>query len=180
MSKAKKKAKKVIAKAVPLPAEDVAPDTVVKDAVAALAPDGRISPRQLVDAAAKLTHPLHDRFEWDNGKAGDAYRLEQARRLIRSVQVVITTEEREYSCVGYVHDPESEEQGYISVERIKRDPATAREMLSQELARAVGVMKRAEQLAEVVGLADEVRPTLKRLEKVRARVEARIASAPPA
>ncbi len=40
----------------------------------------------VVEAAAAENHPLHDRFEWDDEVAGHAYRLQQARQLIRVVR----------------------------------------------------------------------------------------------
>ena len=48
----------------------------------------RLTPQIVVDEARDEAHPLHDRFEWDNQIAGEKYRLDQARRLIRSVRVV--------------------------------------------------------------------------------------------
>ena len=47
----------------------------------------RLTPAAVVDTARPAEHPLHDRFEWDDAVAGEAYRLDQARRLIRSVRV---------------------------------------------------------------------------------------------
>lgn len=48
----------------------------------------RLTPALVVDAARPEESPLHSRFEWDDKVAGEAYRLDQARRLIRSVRVV--------------------------------------------------------------------------------------------
>ena len=50
---------------------------------------GNLSPVAVVDAARAADHPLHDRFEWDDTKAGEAYRIEQARRMIRAVVTVV-------------------------------------------------------------------------------------------
>ena len=52
---------------------------------------GSLSPSAVVDAARAEEHPLHGRFEWDDSKAGEAYRIEQARRMIRAVVTVINT-----------------------------------------------------------------------------------------
>lgn len=49
---------------------------------------GRLTPALLVDAARDEASPLHDRFEWNDKAAAEAHRLDQARRLIRSVRVV--------------------------------------------------------------------------------------------
>lgn len=49
---------------------------------------GVLTPAVLVDVARPSDHPLHDRFEWDDAIAGEAWRRRQAHELIRSVRVV--------------------------------------------------------------------------------------------
>lgn len=44
---------------------------------------GAVSPRDVVDAAKPNDSPLHPYFEWDDDKAADNWRLDQARRLLR-------------------------------------------------------------------------------------------------
>ena len=48
----------------------------------------------VLNDAKKKTSPLHELFEWDDEKAGDLYRLQQARFIINEVKVVI--EDKEY------------------------------------------------------------------------------------
>ena len=48
---------------------------------------GNLSPHDVVEAARADRHPLHRHFEWDDAKAAEAYRLDQARHLIRIVRV---------------------------------------------------------------------------------------------
>lgn len=50
---------------------------------------GKISPSELVEAARPKKSPIHDAFEWDNLKAGEQYRLLQARTWIRKVEVIV-------------------------------------------------------------------------------------------
>ena len=47
---------------------------------------GILTPQVVVKAATADDHPLHNRFEWDDEKAGHAYRLQQARQLISVVR----------------------------------------------------------------------------------------------
>jgi hypothetical protein len=49
---------------------------------------GGITPRNVVDDARSDNSPLHKCFEWNDAKAADEYRLEQARGLIGSLVVV--------------------------------------------------------------------------------------------
>lgn len=49
--------------------------------------NGHLTASLVVDQARPKDHPLHDRFEWDDSVAGERWRREQARLLIRSVKV---------------------------------------------------------------------------------------------
>lgn len=46
-------------------------------------------PHRLVEEAASQAHPLHGLFQWDDDKAAHAYRVQQARRVISSLRVVV-------------------------------------------------------------------------------------------
>lgn len=48
---------------------------------------GRLTAQVVVDSARPKGHPLHSRFEWSDKVAGEAYRREQAKELIRSVRI---------------------------------------------------------------------------------------------
>lgn len=47
---------------------------------------GKLTPAVVLEAATEESHPLHNRFEWDDSVAGHKYRLGQARELIRVVR----------------------------------------------------------------------------------------------
>lgn len=62
--------------------------TALRDALLAIRDQyGELTPEIVVQAATLKSHPLHDRFEWDNKKAGHLYRRDQAHELIQSVRV---------------------------------------------------------------------------------------------
>ncbi len=48
----------------------------------------------VVNQARKKTSPLHNLFEWDNQKASEMWRFQQARVLINEVKVIV--EDKEY------------------------------------------------------------------------------------
>ena len=50
---------------------------------------GLLRPAAVVENARPEDSPLHGAFEWDDGKAAEQYRLEQAQHLIRSFKVEI-------------------------------------------------------------------------------------------
>ena len=50
---------------------------------------GALTPALVVAQAEREDHPLHHRFTWDDSLAARRWRLFQASKLIRSVEVVI-------------------------------------------------------------------------------------------
>lgn len=78
---------------------------------------GKLTPALIVDEARHDSHPLHERFEWDDAVAGEAWRHRQAHELIRSVRIVYraATDTRPEASVrafhavrledGYVYEP---------------------------------------------------------------------------
>lgn len=64
----------------------------------------RLTPQLVVDEARPDDHPLHNRFEWDDEIAGEAWRRHQAHELIRSVKIVRKDDSgREYPKVRAFH-----------------------------------------------------------------------------
>ena len=51
--------------------------------------DGRIETTTVLIEAKKKRSKLHGAFEWDDSRAGNEYRLIQARRLIRSLEIIV-------------------------------------------------------------------------------------------
>lgn len=140
--------------------------------IARAAPDGVLTPSAVVEAARDEDHPLHDQFEWDDGRAAQAHRLQQARALIRSVQVVVTHEARSVSVVRYVRHPDRPKhaQGYAAFEELLHDADGRQAVLAEEFRRAHAAMKRARDLAAAFDLAAEVDAIIEQMEELHARV----------
>ena len=125
---------------------------------------GKLDPNEVVSEASKKDSPLHDYFEWDDGVAAAAHRLEQARTLIRRVKIVVQEGEREVRTVRYVRDPgmDRDEVGYTSVLSV-RTRTKAEAVLLSEINQAVGQIQRSIGIAISVennlpdGLIDELR-----------------------
>ena len=115
---------------------------------------GRLTPALVVKSAKSPTSVLHDQFEWDDTVAGAKWREEQARVLIRSIQVTITTDTSIIETVAYVRDPEAAtvEQGYVSVEDLQGDRKAAKQAIIYECGRAIAMLDRARDLAFALGL----------------------------
>lgn len=97
---------------------------------------GRLTPAALVDAARPEDHPLHTRFEWDDAVAGERYRLDQAREIIRSYRIKYAdTPTKPKTIRGYVSvrsEVEESTPAYLPTEEVMADPflkaLTLREM----------------------------------------------------
>lgn len=144
----------------------------VISAIAALETDGRITPDVVLDAARDPASALHDQFEWDDSVAAHKHRLGQARQLIRNVEVHVTINRVRTGAVAYIRDPESEHrtQGYISVRKARSDEELARQAVDAEFEAAAARLRRARDLAVVLGLADEIDLHLDGLIEFRARI----------
>ncbi len=94
----------------------------------------KLTPALVVEVARDPDHPLHHRFEWDDEKAGDKYRLHQARQLIRSVRIRVIDEDdpgNNYEVRAYqaVRQP-SGNTAYQSTLELTEDPFMSRLILA--------------------------------------------------
>jgi len=140
----------------------------------ASANDGRLTPDLVVEDAQNPDSPLHELFEWNDGVAGHKYRIEQARQVITSVRVVITTEHKTVSTVFYVRDPEADatEQGYVSINKLRSNSDLARESIVIEFSRAASYLQRARTHAEALGMEDDVDALIANVERFKQEVKA--------
>jgi len=73
---------------------------------------GELTEEIVLKAARKVSSALHDYFEWDNTKAAEQYRLQQARAVIINVKVTVMAssgEEITKRVYASQYDPSSEE-----------------------------------------------------------------------
>lgn len=68
---------------------------------------GKLTARDVVDEARSKKSPLHKAFEWDNEVAAEQFRLEQARSMIRSIQIVTVKNEKQEGRPIFFHVPQN-------------------------------------------------------------------------
>lgn len=131
-----------------------------------------ITPSLLVEEAKNPDSILHHLFEWDDEKAGHAYRLDQARQIITSVKVNIVSETKMISAVSYVRDPRvpGDQQGYVSIETLRTDKDLAKESIKLEFARAYSHLQKAKLHAEVLNMQNQVGLLLTNLEETQQEI----------
>lgn len=98
----------------------------------------QITPKEILQDARKKDTPYHDEFEWDDSKAAEEYRLDQARSIISSIVEVkiIHGEEKNVRVFCNVITP-SGDRAYMPTEIVIKSP----KLVSQVVAEALGEVK---------------------------------------
>jgi hypothetical protein len=148
------------------------------DAIRALADEnGYIEPRDVVAAARDPGSPLHDEFPWDTQTAAEAYWIDQARRLIRLVKIEITIDEKVIRSVAYVVDPDRPPRSrrYVDLTVAATHQAMSQEILFAEMERVTAAIRRAQEVATVLGLRPQLDVLLDNVRNVVDAAEAAVA-----
>lgn len=119
------------------------PAQVAGDTLEALQQEngGRLTPRVVVDAARPIEAPLHPVFEWDDPKAAELYREDQARHVLSAIRIVQPhTDPRQapqmiHAYVSLTEDVGGEKQrAYIPVARMFADAELLKQAIEQAAA----------------------------------------------
>ena len=136
-----------------------------------------LTPDLLVQDASNPKSPIHDEFEWDDAKCGHAYRLDQARKLIGEVRYLYHTTTTLVKTVAYVKDPRiPNDQGYLSVAKVKTQKEEALETLVMEFRRAAGMLARVRDLAKVFEMEYELEKLLEQINLMSTNVQLKAAA----
>lgn len=121
--------------------------------------EGVLSPENVVEAARPLDSPLHSKFEWDNSKAAENYRLWQARQLIRITVEYIGAEESNVPAHVFVSltTDRKEDGGYRLVRAVLDDPDQRQQLMSDALADMQRFQQKYSQLKELAQVFDAMR-----------------------
>lgn len=88
---------------------------------------------EILDSARPSNSPVHHLFEWDNEVAGEEYRLEQARYLLRAVVVSYYIEKTQRTVEVRAHIFSPREKAYLSIKTVLTNEDRRAEMLAQAL-----------------------------------------------
>lgn len=91
--------------------------------------NGRLESEMVVEAARDAASPLHPAFEWNDAIAAGAYRIEQAKYLIRSIEVVLDEDQDQRPMRAFVSVVRDEDRSYTSVGHAMADPDLRRQVL---------------------------------------------------
>lgn len=114
-----------------------------------------IKPSEVIDEAKEPSSPLHEFFEWDNTKAAEAYRVEQARHLLAAITVEYedVNESRPVRLfVNMKPQGEGNEREYIPTVAVLSDASMRAQLIRQALGEADAWRKRYEHLNELANV----------------------------
>jgi hypothetical protein len=146
----------------------------VGETLEALAVNGLLHPQAIVEAAKPARSPLHRLFEWDDAVAGAAYRVDQARAVVQSLQVEIVTKDGEVregvrAFVNIV--TRTGEQGYAGIMWAASDKDVMRGLLAKALDELNSWRRRYGDLVELARVNDVLDETIAALELARLEAE---------
>ena len=113
--------------------------------------NGVARPEDLLSVARDASHPTHRFFEWRDDVAAEAYRLDQARYLMRSYTVVIEKQDvtQEVRGLQFVDS----KGGYVPSGVVFSDADMTREVVENAKREATSWYHRHQQLRKVAELA---------------------------
>lgn len=74
-----------------------------------------ITPKKLVDIARNPKCPIHKCFEWNDTKAAEKYRLDQARNILSCVKIKFITNGKPLTTRAFVNIKSKKGQFYTSI-----------------------------------------------------------------
>jgi tRNA A37 N6-isopentenylltransferase MiaA len=115
---------------------------------------GVIDPHTLVDESRPEDAPLHPVFEWRDEIAAEKWRVEQARRVVRSVEI-ITEERNSPTQIAYVNL--QSQGGYVSAATVRSQPDLYQEALQAYRSRIEAASAQLAKLEDLAPLAQKPR-----------------------
>ena len=137
--------------------------------------DGAIKPAAVVAEARPKASPLHSLFTWDNSKAAELYRLDEARNIIRSVRIIrMDIPAAEQHCIRakvhvQAHDKEDEFEGpgYIGFARAIDDQRYLDQILTAARTEMNSWARKYADIVESAGIQEDVEAITTKLAVVK-------------
>jgi hypothetical protein len=127
---------------------------------------GELTPKDVVDDARHDNSPLHSFFEWSDSEAAEAYRLSQARGLIRAVVAVYVSDDKPaVRQKAYVHINEPSAPHYRETSHAMSQKKTRELVLQRAWREFQQWRKRYKDLSEFAALFDAADEVVKKLPK---------------
>ena len=100
---------------------------------------GCIKPQLVVEASRPTSAPLHNEFTWDNGKAAELWRLEEASHIIRAVRIIqADIPEAEQPTIRAFHNVQASDKetrfkgrGYVTIQVVSESEDYQQQVLNR-------------------------------------------------
>lgn len=133
------------------------PDLLAGELIRIREKHGVLTPEVTVEEAKSKKSVLHPHFEWDNSVAAEEYRKDQARKMIRSIYVIVE-ENPDWKIPANINIQGSGERGYYPAAEVMASPEMRAEALRrvwENLSRLRRLYAHLEQFASVWKAIDE-------------------------
>lgn len=143
-----------------------------------------LTAEDVVQAATSPEHLLHEYFEWDDAKAGHEYRKDQARGLMRRVQVRIvehepTGERKVFQMAGYSNVVRDDRREYVPTAQAFLDPTLRQQIVLRALREMEQWTRRYQTFVELAGIIEAVHAIRQQIDPVPAAPAPRPADVRP-
>ena len=118
-----------------------------------LAERGSLTAKSLLDASRDENAPLHDAFEWRDEVAGELYREDQARHIIRSLCV---EKEQSSEPVKAYFNITQDDRKYEHIDAILKKPDDMQKLLESALLELRAIQKKYSQLKMLSGIFQQI------------------------
>lgn len=138
----------------------------IKAALEAIAAgnNGKVNPRDVLTAARDESSVLHKAFTWDDTKAGERYRMQEARALLQRYRIrIVEGDKTTVRAFVSLSDERGKSGGYRPLLQV----LTMEERREQMLADALAELSRFEEKYRTLS---ELEPVLQTIHTVRRRI----------
>lgn len=112
-----------------------------------------LKPADVVEASMDENSVLHECFEWDNDKAADQYRIDQARDIIRHIVVTKSESNETHVRAFFSITTENEKKHkYLSLQAISENEDYKKQTIDRALRELVSFKQKYADLKDELGL----------------------------
>jgi len=122
---------------------------------------GRLLPKHVVEAARNPASALHSKFEWDDTVAAQAYRLQQAGKLIQSVTFLPEGAKEAIRAYVSLSSDRMSRSGFRATIDVLSDAELKAQLIADAKNELLGFQQRYDRIRKVV----EMRPVFRAIEK---------------
>jgi len=123
--------------------------------------DGELSPKIVVEEARQKNSPLHECFEWNDAKASESWRRQQARCLINHIEVEIIYKDepkrmRAFTSIVFDLENDEKERRYIDTEVVMQSKSLREKAVNQAFKDFMILRTKHKELSELVQIFNAI------------------------